>query len=758
MPTPNRLARRAALAYVLLAEAWILLTDQLAARWGYASSLAVHGYKGTAFVLVTGLLFFALVRRLQRQLAQLGEDSQHADEALRASEAQYRRLVEQAPYAIYRFRLLPNPGFEYVSPAATALTGYTPGEHYADPELPLKIVHPEDRPLLQALWSQKLITADPVVLRWRHKEGRIVWTEQRNVLVRDGEGRVVAVEGIARDITAQHQQERRRQVLQQVRGAVWAMQEAGEIGQVLGAVEAALRDLEVPFRECGINLVDLGRPDPVVAHHAAGTRMGPEGPEARGVGARIIARIWQEGQVAYRPDLEAEDRYGEREHLALRYGSPRRAVLDVPFSHGTLAVNSDKAHAFTPEHLSLVEELAGVLSEGFRRQEDLRRLHETQQQLYQSQKLEALGRLAGGVAHDFNNLLTVIDGYSLLALKQLPPEQGLARSAIEEVRQAGERAEALVRQLLAFSRRQEGQRQVLDLNRLVAGVEKMLGRLIGEDVELEVKPAPDAGTVEVDPGQFEQVLMNLAVNARDAMPQGGALRLETGACAVDEELARALGLEAGGRYCRLSLCDTGVGMSEEVQQHIFEPFFTTKAPGQGTGLGLATVYGIVKSHRGGIRVHSRQGEGATFEIFLPAAGAAASEGAPQAPGPAPRGAETILLVEDDPMVRRVVRQLLGDLGYRVLEAGGAEAALEQCRRHPGAIALLLTDVVLPGMNGFEVAGRVAALHPEAKVLYMSGYSERVGPPPKGTPFLPKPFTPEQLARRVRQAMDHGPQP
>jgi PAS domain S-box-containing protein len=381
-----------------------------------------------------------------------------------------------------------------------------------------------------------------------------------------------------------------------------------------------------------------------------------------------------------------------------------------------------------------------------------------QQQLVQAQKMEAVGRLAGGIAHDFNNLLTVITSYSDLLLEDLARDDP-RRDDVEQVRKAAEGAAALTRQLLAFSRQQVLQPRVVSLNVVVSDLRKMLQRVIGEDVNFATVLASDLAAVKADVGQLEQVLMNLAVNARDAMPVGGKLTIETTNVELDTDYTRMHHASAAGHFVMLAVTDTGTGMDEATQAKIFEPFFTTKGQGKGTGLGLATVYGIVKQSGGFIWVYSEVGHGTSFKIYLPRVAEAADTlraGAPAAPA-VPRGSETVLVVEDAPAVRAVARHVLERQGYTVLEAAGGDAALQLAAAHAGPIHLLLTDVVMPGLSGRQVAEKLAIRRPEMRVLYASGYTDdsivRHGILEEGIAYLQKPFTPESLARKVRAVLD-----
>jgi signal transduction histidine kinase/ActR/RegA family two-component response regulator len=378
-------------------------------------------------------------------------------------------------------------------------------------------------------------------------------------------------------------------------------------------------------------------------------------------------------------------------------------------------------------------------------------------QFLQAQKMEAVGRLAGGVAHDFNNLLTVITSYSAMALDSLRPQDPL-REDMVEIRDAAERAARLTKQLLAFSRKQVMQPQVISLSAMAVEMERMLQRLIGEDVSLELRLADDLGAVSADPGQIEQVLMNLVVNARDAMPNGGRVIIETSNVDFSTELSMAELGRPAGQYVQLTVTDTGTGMSPETQANLFEPFFTTKSPGQGTGLGLSTVYGIVKQSGADIHVRSELGRGTTFRIFFPRVEAtpAASVPAPKVASLATAPVETILLVEDDEALRHLTARILRDAGYTVQETHSATEAVLLGTHFEGRIDLLLTDVVMPQMSGRTVSELLTKQRPSLRVLYMSGYTDdvvvRQGVLSTDTSFLLKPFTPEQLLQKVREAL------
>ena len=383
-------------------------------------------------------------------------------------------------------------------------------------------------------------------------------------------------------------------------------------------------------------------------------------------------------------------------------------------------------------------------------------LRQSEDQLRQAQKMEAIGRLAGGVAHDFNNVLSVILGYSDMLLADLPHESPMRRD-IQEIRNAGQRAAALTRQLLLFSRQQVVEPRVLDLNDVLSGMDKMLQRILGEDIELVTRLTPDLGRIKADPGFIEQVVMNLVVNARDAMPTGGQLTIETMNVELDDEYVREHFSSHDGAHVMLAVTDTGVGMDDATKARIFEPFFTTKEKSKGTGLGLSTVFGIIEQSQGHIWVYSEPGQGTTFKIYLPRVDAQADSVRPLPDAASLYGGETILLVENESEVLSITNRMLSRYGYRVLAAGDPETAIRLCQESPDPIDLLLTDVVMPKMSGPEVARKLVALRPSLRVLYMSGFTDdsvvRHGLLESSVHFIQKPITPELLARKVREVLE-----
>jgi len=411
-----------------------------------------------------------------------------------------------------------------------------------------------------------------------------------------------------------------------------------------------------------------------------------------------------------------------------------------------------------------VEFVSNVYGEGERRviqcniRDNTKRKHaqQTAQQLLQSRQLEAIGQLAGGVAHDFNNLLQVILGYGEM-LVDSPNLNEAERRALSKMNEAGTSAKNLTHRLLAFSRRQVLQPVFMDLNVAVTEVNAMLAGLLGDDIELKMVLSPALGTVKADPNQIEQILMNLAINARDAMPKGGKITFETANVAIDETYAQQHLFIKPGQYVLLSVSDTGAGMTTETQSHVFEPFFTTKLAGKGTGLGLSTVFGIVKQSGGSIGIYSEPGYGTTFKIHLPSHEEAVERLQETTSLPLLGGNEVILVVEDTGSLRELIRLLLEGVGYQVLDSGGPDEALRMAKNYVGALPLLITDVVMPGMSGIELAEEFAKIRPETKVLYTSGYADgaiaRHGGLASDASFLEKPFTRDGLLRKVRNILD-----
>ena len=522
-------------------------------------------------------------------------------------------------------------------------------------------------------------------------------------------------------------------------------------------MDKKLREVE---RRLATTLASIG--DAVIATDAAGVVnfMNPV--------AESVTR-WPANQAAGMPLSEVFNIIDSdsREHLENPVSKVLRNNETVHLSNHAVLISKDRGEIAIEDSAAPIKDdngnVSGVVlvfrdvTERHRVEEALR---QAEDRLRQSQKMEAIGRLAGGVAHDFNNLLTAIIGHSQLVTRKMSPDDPM-RNSIIEIEKAGQRAASLTAQLLAFSRKQILRPKVLDLNAVVTELEIMLRRLIGEDIAVQTRLSPSLGLVKADPGQIEQVIMNLAINARDAMPAGGVISIETANESLEgPELGEDPELHAG-EYVTLAITDTGRGMDQETQARLFEPFFTTKAQGKGTGLGLATVYGIVDQSGGQITVDSEPGRGTTFKIYLPRAvehDAQLDEPVAIVPSASPaQGKETILLVEDEEAVRTLTRRILEQSGYCVLEAKHGPEALLLCAQYEGAIHLMITDVVMPEMSGRQLTERVAPTRPDMKILLMSGYTEdtmvRHGIACDGAAFLQKPFTLDALGLKVREVLD-----
>ena len=623
----------------------------------------------------------------------------------------FHALVEHSSDAV---ALLDETGaITYVSQAATRLLGY------GVPELTgtnaLGFLHPDDLALTERLCRQLLDQPGTPIrteLRARHKDGsyHLVEAVAVNRLDDPAVGAVVAnwrdiTERLRAEQALRNSEQSYRSLVDGVRDVIFALSPGGEVTSLNPAFEEMTG---FPPAEW------VGRPFEAFVH-----------PDDVPLALDLFGRV-----------LQGEPRPTIQFRILTRAGTYRVAEFSA-----TAQLRDGR--------------LTGILGIG----RDVTERLGLEQQLRQAQKMEAVGRLAGGIAHDFNNILTAITGHADLLLEDLGHHDP-RRADVDEIRRSAERAAGLTRQLLAFSRQQVLQPKVVDLNALVLDMDKLLRRLIGEDVELATVLDPTLGRVTADPGQLEQVIVNLAVNARDAMPQGGKLTLETRNIDLDSSYTLEHSLVKPGPYVQLTVSDSGIGMDEETQAHAFEPFFTTKPRGQGTGLGLAMVYGTVKQSGGFIWVYSEPGRGATFKIYLPRVDAPVESAAPPAPVERPpRGSETVLLAEDEPAVRAIARQALERQGYTVLAAPSGADALALAAQHGATIHLLLTDVVMPGMSGRDLADRLTAQRPSIRVLYISGYTDnaivRHGMLEPGLAYLQKPFRPDALVRKVREVLDAG---
>ena len=636
------------------------------------------------------------------------------EEALREGEERFRDVVAHVPGVFFTL-VHTDDGragvlrFDFLTDAIESLTGHTPGEFIGEGRIALRdLMHPDDRERL-ADAERSLVAGSAVDLdfRIRHTDGRIRWAHVKSEPNVDAGGDVVSASGVMLDVTERKNAEEALRVRDR---AIEAMTQ--------GLVIIDAQDAEMPI---------------VYVNHAFEELTGYTSAELHGRHPHVL-----DG-----PETSVETIEAVKAALAERR----------PFDGEIVTYRKDGTHFVSSLRISPVADEGGTVTHFISIHGDESLQRQLEDRLLQAQKMEAVGRLAGGIAHDFNNVLLVIRGYSHVLMSMLgEAAEGWAEA--KEIENAAGRASALIRQLLAFSRSQVLQARVFDLNATVAGTQNLLGPLIGEDIELHTSLDARLGTVKADPTQVEQVLVNLAVNARDAMPHGGRLLIRTRNVVIDEHAAAACAVPAG-TYSALSVEDTGHGMDAATKARIFEPFFTTKGEGKGTGLGLSMAYGVVKQSGGDIVVTSAPGEGTIVTIYLPHArernaDATARESAP------PASEETVLLVEDDDKARQLVGRLLRDSGYDVHEAALPDEALRFVDDHAGPIHLLLSDVVMPQMSGPTLAKHVVERRPDTRVMFVSGYIERaadVDIVSSGADFLQKPFTPVELITTVRRVLD-----
>jgi two-component system cell cycle sensor histidine kinase/response regulator CckA len=587
-----------------------------------------------------------------------------------------------------------------------------------DPKLPIpdfkdlaQFYTTESWARLRAAVEKALQTGAPFELDVQivRTDGKVIWATTRCEVLRDATGQIIGTRGTILDITDRKQAE-------------------SELHLQSAALNAAADAIVITDRTGGVEWVN-----------PAFTQLtGYPAEEALGKNPRDLIKSGKHAPAFYRDLWET--------------------ILAGRTWHGEMINRRKDGSLYTEDQaITPILDGSGAITHFVAIKTDITERLQLEAQFRQAQKMDSVGQLASGIAHDFNNLLTVINGTSELLLAQVRPDDPV-HADVQEIHRAGERASTLTRQLLAFSRQQILEPRVMNFNEAVAGMESLLRRLLGEDIDLVVVPTPGVGNVKADPGQIEQVMTNLAVNARDAMPQGGQLTIETQNVTITEADARRHGVAmAPGPYVRLAVRDSGVGMDEATRAHIFEPFFTTKGPGKGTGLGLSTVYGIVKQSHGFIWVESEVGQGTSFKIYLPRVTEAAGTDRPAKTAVSSSGTETILLVEDNAGLRKLVTRFLAPAGYTVLGAANGEDALRLLERHDAPVHLLLSDVVMPGMSGRQLAERLAPIRPGMKVLYMSGYTSdtivRHGVLDAQVPFLNKPFTAAALLRKVREVLD-----
>ena len=671
--------------------------------WTLLKTSPIHDTNGT-FV---GTLVMITDRTHHKQ----AEEARHlAVEAVRTSEAEFRLLAEAMPQIVWITR--PDGANVYFNRRWMDYTGLTLEESLGDGWT--KPFHPDDKPVAWQAWQNATATGGTysIECRLRGADATYRWWLIRGVPVKNASGTILKWFGTCTDIDALKQGEVR------LRDSEGLLRIAGRAAR-LGGWTVSLPDLRVTWSDevCAIHEVPPGT-EPSLAQAIA----------------------------AYAPEFRETIR--EKFEACVRDGTPYDLELQI--------VTATNRRVWVRTIGNAERSASGAVTSlrgAFQDIDDRRKL---QEQFRQAQKMEAVGRLAAGVAHDFNNLLSVVLCFSELAIDALKPGDPL-RADIEEIRKAGNRATALTGQLLAFSRQQVLEPRVVDLNDIVGAMKPMLSRLLGEDIELTVLSPRPVGRVLVDPSQVEQVVMNFAVNARDAMPNGGMLTIETSNVTLDEAYVGKPAEVPPGRFVMLAVTDSGVGMTEATRARIFEPFFTTKEKGKGTGLGLATVFGIVQQSGGYVSVYSEPNHGTTFKVYLPRTDRIAEVSYSNAPATTLNGSETILLVEDEEQVRTVACAILRRHGYKVLETSNGGEAYLVSSDFPSAIDLLLTDVVMPRMSGRRLAEQLAPERPKMRVLFASGYTDDAiihhGVLEAGVAFLHKPFTPQALLRKVRDVLD-----
>jgi PAS domain S-box-containing protein len=748
-PVARRVETPAAMAHVLQQETWdVVLADWNLPQFSALFALEMLKSQGLdlPFIIVSGTIseetavaamkagahdyvmksnLGRLVPAIQRELREADDRLARwkAEAALAASEERLQLVARATNDAVRDWDLSTNG--MWWNEGFSSLFGHQAQDIEADVESWYSRLHLADKDRVitscyaainegATTWSEGY--------RFRRADGTYAEVLDRGYIVRNVQGQALRLIGAMMDLTAirkahaalKESEARVRTVLESAPDAIIGMDENGAITDWNPRAET---------------MFGWSR-DEALGHALAETIIPPDQREAHCSGLRRFTETGEWPMLNRRLETTAWRRDGAEFPVELSI---------VPLKEGT-------AHRFYWFVVDITE----------RKQAD-EKLRRTEEQLRQAQKMEAIGQLAGGVAHDFNNLLTVIMGYTDLLMSNLPADAPTLAD-LEEIRNAAERASWLTRQLLAFSRRQILTPQVLDLNVLIGNFEKLLHRLIGEDVALKTELAPALARIKADPGQIEQIIMNLVVNARDAMPTGGRLTIETDTVLLGDSYPKKAAEVPPGRYVLLAVSDTGCGMDAETQKRIFEPFFTTKEVGKGTGLGLSTVYGIVKQSNGFIWIYSEPGHGTTFKIYLPAVDEDVQAAKTKSRPVQQRiGVETILLVEDAAPLRALTNKVLELSGYTVLAAGNLDEALKMAEARNWAVHLLLTDVIMPGGSGPDVADRLKERCPDLKILYMSGYTGTAmahqGILKSGNPLLQKPYSPDALLQKVREVLD-----
>jgi PAS domain S-box-containing protein len=657
-----------------------------------------------------------------RALQTENAERQQAEQGLRESEEKFQQLAENVSDVFW----MTSPDLQqvlYVSPAYERVWGRSAAAACENPREWSDAIVPEERDRVFAAFARLMSSESSMSVEYQINlpNGELRWVHSRGFQVRDAAGKVIRLTGIASDITERKKAE---QTLQRLRN---------QHAMILNSVGEGVHGIDFD------GLIIFENP-------ASAAMFGYEISELTGKPAHRTMHHTRADGTPY-PQSECPI------HATLKDGQIRHVRDEVFWRKDGTSFPVEYTTASLRDESGRITGVTVVFT-------DITARKQLEAQLLRSQKMETVGKLAGGIAHEFNSILTAIIGQCELLLTDLPPGTRMAKSAVE-ISQAAGRAATLTRQLLAYGRKQILLPETLDLNRVVSGMESVFNLLMGGDVVTQIVPAPDLQKVRVDAGQIEQVIMNMVINARDAMPNGGRLTLETANVSFDEETVGRYPELKVGNYVMLAITDTGAGISEQVKARLFEPFFTTKGVGQGTGLGLSTCYGIIKQSGGHISVYSEPGRGATFKIYLPQAEKQPIVPQERLASPAlARGTETILLVEDDPALREMAGTLLTRLGYKVWPAAnGIEALSLKQQRNVGHIDLLFTDVVMPHMSGKELADRVRSLYPHTRILFTTAYTENAtihqGLLDKGVALLQKPYTPSNLAHKLRELLDNS---
>jgi two-component system, cell cycle sensor histidine kinase and response regulator CckA len=654
-----------------------------------------------------------LVPAIEREMTEAKDrcKRRQAEEALRESEGRYRRLLESVTNYVYTVQVdNGRPVATSHSPGCTAVSGYTPEEYAVDPDLWLRMVHEDDRQAVLDQAGQVIagMMPPPIEHRIINKDGRICWIQNTPVPRRDLEGGLIAYDGIVADITERKQAEE----------AIIKAKEEWE--RTFDAITDPVMILDTNYRISKAN-------------KAMADKLG-------------VSQFETVGLTCYRVvhGMEEPPHYCPNTRL-LADGQPHSTEMNEPRIGGNFFI------AVSPTY-----DQTGNLSGCVHYAREINEQKALEAQLFHAQKMEAVGQLAGGIAHDFNNILTAIIGFSNLLEMGMNKDDPL-REHVNHVLASADRAADLTRSLLAFSRKQVIDLQAVNLNELIERIRKFLQRIIGEDIELKTSYCKDTLTVNADSGQIEQVLMNLATNARDAMPNGGRLSIEAQPLEMEVDFIKAHGYGIQGDYALISITDTGVGMDETTRKRLFEPFFTTKEIGKGTGLGLSIVYGIIKQHNGYINVYSEQGVGTTFTIYLPLIKKVAKEKSEIACEPPGKGTETILIADDDPTLRELLEKILGQFGYTVITATDGNDAIQKFRQNSDKIALVILDTIMPNTNGKDAFEQIRMIRPDIRSIFISGYTADIihkrGMLDEGLEVLAKPLRPLTLLKKVREVLD-----